>query len=101
MRGLRDFEVRDPKRSMPLPWLLLGCCWETFYIFAYCGLEGNPTTELLKLSFLLPFQRQPSYRKCPAWVVGVGGGEGVQSEEIADWAMQGFSEIGATSGFAC
>ena len=19
-----------------------GCCWETFYIFAYCGLVGNP-----------------------------------------------------------
>ena len=21
-----------------------GCCWETFYIFACCGLAGNPTT---------------------------------------------------------
>ena len=19
-----------------------GCCWETWYIFAYCGLVGNP-----------------------------------------------------------
>ena len=21
-----------------------GCCWETFYIFSYCGSVGNPTT---------------------------------------------------------
>ena len=35
-----------------------GCCWETFYIFAYCGLVGNPHLTA-KIFFLLPFQRQP------------------------------------------
>ena len=35
-----------------------GCCWDTFCIFAYCGLVGNP--HLLKFKLLLPFQRQPS-----------------------------------------
>ena len=36
-----------------------GCCWETFYIFAYCGLVGNPHLTA-KFICLLPFQRQPS-----------------------------------------
>ena len=35
-----------------------GCCWETFYIFAYCGSVVEIPTELLKCTFLLPFQRQ-------------------------------------------
>ena len=34
---------------------LLGCCWETFYIFAYCGLVVKIPTWLLKLFGLLPF----------------------------------------------
>ena len=29
-----------------------GCWWETFYIFAYCGLVGNP--HLTAICFLLP-----------------------------------------------
>ena len=36
-----------------------GCCWETFYIFAYCGLVGNPHLTARFFS-LLPFQPQPS-----------------------------------------
>ena len=36
-----------------------GCCWETFYISAYCGLVGNSHLTAI-LFFLLPFQRQPS-----------------------------------------
>ena len=39
---------------------LHGCCWETFYIFAYCGLLVEIPTQLLKSKWLLPFQRQPS-----------------------------------------
>ena len=33
-------------------------CWQTFYVFAYCGLVGNPhfTAEIYSL---LPFQCQP------------------------------------------
>ena len=34
----------------------LGCCWDTFCIFAYCGLVGNPPFTAF---FFLPFQRQP------------------------------------------
>ena len=37
------------------------CCWETFYMFACCGLVVEIPTELLKLKFLLPFQRQPNF----------------------------------------
>ena len=40
-----------------------GCCWETFYIFAYCGLvvEIQPLNcYVLNIFLLLPFQRQPS-----------------------------------------
>ena len=40
-----------------------GCCWETFCLFLFCLLwlcGGNPTTLLLKITWLLPFQRQPS-----------------------------------------
>ena len=37
----------------------LGCRWETFYIFAYSGLVGNPHLRL-KSKLLFPFQRQPS-----------------------------------------
>ena len=29
-------------RASCLKWLIHGCCWETFYIFAYSGLVGNP-----------------------------------------------------------
>ena len=36
---------------------LHGYCWETFYIFAYRGLMGNP--HLTAIFCLLPFQRQP------------------------------------------
>ena len=36
-----------------------GCCWETLYIFACCGLGGNPHLTAFFV-FLLPFQRQPS-----------------------------------------
>ena len=28
-----------------------GCCWETFYIFAYCGLVGNPHPTANILTF--------------------------------------------------
>ena len=38
------------------------CCWETFYIFAYCGLVGNFRLAANTCFFLLPFQRQPSSR---------------------------------------
>ena len=38
-----------------------GCCWETFYIFAFCGLVGNPHLTAKQIQFLLPFQRQPRY----------------------------------------
>ena len=38
-----------------------GCCWETFYIVAYCGLVVEIPTLLLKSKLLLPFQRQPSH----------------------------------------
>ena len=31
-----------------------GCCWETFYMFAYCGLVVGIPTELLRFEFLLP-----------------------------------------------
>ena len=40
-------------------------CWETFYIFAYCGLVGNLHLTA-KTYFLLPFQRQPSIHVCNA-----------------------------------
>ena len=33
-----------------------GCC-DTFYIFAYCGLVGNPHSTAKKLSFCSPFHR--------------------------------------------
>ena len=46
-----------------------GCCWEAFYILAYCGLVGHPTTQLLKFRFLLPFRRQPRY-----WLAFSAGG---------------------------
>ena len=36
-----------------------GCCWETFYMFACCGLVVEIPTELLKFELLLRFQRQP------------------------------------------
>ena len=36
-----------------------GWCWETFFIFAYCGLVVEIPSELLKFKLLLPFQRQP------------------------------------------
>ena len=40
-----------------------GCCWDTFCMFAYCGLVVEIPTSLLKLIFfLLPFQRQPRNR---------------------------------------
>ena len=38
-----------------------GCCWETSYIFACCGLVWEIPTYLLKFKVLLPFQRQPSF----------------------------------------
>ena len=38
----------------------LDCCWETFYMFAYCGLVGNPHLTAKSSQLLLPFQRQPS-----------------------------------------
>ena len=38
---------------------MLGCCWETFCIFAYCGLVANPPLNcFFYIFFLLPFQRQ-------------------------------------------
>ena len=38
----------------------LGCCWETFYMFAYCGFSGKvPTWLLFCLTFFAPqTQRQ-------------------------------------------
>ena len=41
-----------------------GCCWETVYIFAYCGLgaEIQPLNCYFCFYFLLPFQRQPSFQ---------------------------------------
>ena len=38
----------------PVAFPHLGCCWETFYIFAYCGLVGIPTW-LLNMIFCSPF----------------------------------------------
>ena len=32
-----------------------GCCWETLYMFAYCGVVVEIPTELLKLFFCSPF----------------------------------------------
>ena len=32
-----------------------GCCWETFYIFAYCGLVGNPHLTAKNYFFCSPF----------------------------------------------
>ena len=31
-----------------------GCCWQTFYIFAYCGLVGNPHLTAKHLNFCSP-----------------------------------------------
>ena len=39
--GLGCFEG-TPKGTPPLLGSHKICCWETFYIFAYCGLVGNP-----------------------------------------------------------
>ena len=36
-----------------------GCCWETFYIVAYCGLVRNAHLTA-KMYFVAPFQHQPS-----------------------------------------
>ena len=41
-------------------WRNHGCSWETFDIFACCGLVVEIRTQLLKFKLLLPFQRQPS-----------------------------------------
>ena len=38
-----------------------GCCWETFYAFAYCGLVVEIPTQLLAFTCLLRFQRHPSH----------------------------------------
>ena len=40
-RGCAEFLAPNPA---DIAWLLLG----TLHIFAYCGLVGNPTTELLE-----------------------------------------------------
>ena len=38
---------------------LYGCCWETLYIFAYCGLvRDSHLYKAAELESLLPFQRQ-------------------------------------------
>ena len=43
-----------------------GCCWKTFYTFAYCGLVVEIPTYLLKFIFVLPFQRQSRSRSWSA-----------------------------------
>ena len=54
---------RSIKSGNPLI-MLHGCCWETFYMFAYCGLVGSPhlTAEAY---FCFPFQCQPRLRQKP------------------------------------
>ena len=37
----------------------------SFYMFAYCGVVGNPHLTASILYFLLPFQRQPSFGGIP------------------------------------
>ena len=46
-----------------------GCCWETFCIFACCGLVVEIPTRMLEFRFLLPFQPHPR-RRAVRW----GGG---------------------------
>ena len=48
-RGQRQEHVPHPNH---------GCCWETRYIFAHCGLVGNPHLTL-EFKSLRSFQRQP------------------------------------------
>ena len=46
---------RLPRMSDPLNSAMHGCCWDTFYIFAYCGLVLNPhLTSKIQLFAPLP-----------------------------------------------
>ena len=45
--------ISKPSFGFPPP-VLHGCCWETFYIFAYFGLVGNPHLTAI-IIFLLHF----------------------------------------------
>ena len=62
-----------------------GCRWETFYIFAYCGLVGNP--YLLKFKVLLPFQRQP--RQSGVLILTHHGHMGAGSQDLRAYLGDG------------
>ena len=77
--GLSTQQVRPAnlvclKRTPKLPGFLVvsfkhGCCWETFYIFACCGLVVEIQIHLTAFLFnrLLPFQQQPSEIRQDSW----------------------------------
>ena len=47
-----------------------GCCWETFYIFAYCGLVGNPHLAAIFSNFCSPSNVNPGFGVHPKTLKG-------------------------------
>ena len=74
--------------------LLHACCWDTFYISAYCGSVVEIPTELLRFNFLFPFQRQPRLA-LGGWSPGLLEALGFdESRRLA--SMLRFATLGAT-----
>ena len=56
MQGLCKPSEPGSRFHQAQPSFVHGCCWETFYIFAYCGLVGTPHSTAKIRVFLLPLQ---------------------------------------------
>ena len=60
-----------------------GCCWETFYIFAYCGLVENPHLTA-KLQFFAPLPTSKVFDHAA----------GLQQPEVEPWELHGTKDPG-------